>query len=85
MIAIITVILAGAVLWASYPVTMPLTLSVLLIAAIWPVKVWLDRWIGRASYVGASIVLLFLLALFLQHSISRPRKSSTHSAIAGEG
>ncbi len=64
MIAIITVILAGAVLRASYPVTMPLTLSVLLIAAIWPVKVWLDRWIGRASYVGASIVLLFLLALF---------------------
>lgn len=64
MLALISTILAVAVLRASYPVTMPLTASILLIAAIWPVKVWLDRWMGRASYVGASLVLLFVLGLF---------------------
>lgn len=64
MLALISTILTVAVLRVSYPVTMPLTVSILLIAAIWPVKVWLGRLIGRASYVGASLILLFVLGLF---------------------
>jgi hypothetical protein len=42
LLALIATILAVAALRASYPVTMPLTLTILLIAAIWPVKLWLD-------------------------------------------
>jgi predicted PurR-regulated permease PerM len=62
MLAIITTVLATAALRASYPVTMPLTASILLIAAIWPLKLWLDRLTPRASYVGTSLILLFILA-----------------------
>jgi len=64
MLAFIATILAVAALRASYPVTMPLTASVLLIAAVWPVKLWLDRLIPWASYIGASLILLFVLGLF---------------------
>jgi AI-2 transport protein TqsA len=64
LLALIATILAVAALRASYPVTMPLTVTILLIAAIWPVKLWLDRWIPKASYVGACLVLLFVLILF---------------------
>jgi AI-2 transport protein TqsA len=64
MLALISTILAAAALRASYPVTMPLTAAMLLIAAIWPVKLWLDRCIPWASYIGTSLILLFILGLF---------------------
>jgi predicted PurR-regulated permease PerM len=64
MLAVIAIILAVAALRASYPVTMPLTASILLIAAIWPLKLWLDRLGRAASYVGTSLILLLILALF---------------------
>jgi AI-2 transport protein TqsA len=64
MLAFVTTILAAAALRASYPVTMPLTVSILLIAAVWPLKLWLDRLIPKASYVGTSLILLCVLALF---------------------
>jgi AI-2 transport protein TqsA len=64
LLALITTILATAALRASYPVTMPLTVAILLIAAIWPVKLWLDRSLPWASYVGTCLVLLFVLGLF---------------------
>ena len=41
MLALISTILAAAALRASYPVTMPLAAAMLLIAAIWPVKLGL--------------------------------------------
>ncbi len=67
MLALIATVLATAALRASYPVTMPLTAAILLIAAIWPLKLWLDRLAPKAgyvSYVGTSLVLLCVLALF---------------------
>jgi AI-2 transport protein TqsA len=64
MLALTATILTVAALRASYPVTMPLTTSILLIAAIWPLKLWLDRLMPKASYVGTSLILLFILALF---------------------
>jgi hypothetical protein len=48
MLALIATVLATAALRASYPVTMPLTASILLIAAVWPLKLWLDR-LARAE------------------------------------
>ena len=64
MLALIVTILGTAALRASYPVTMPLAVAILLIAAVWPLKLWLDRLIPKASYVGTSIILLCVLALF---------------------
>lgn len=64
MLALIATVLAAAALRASYPVTMPLTVSMLLIAAIWPVKLWLDRSIPKAAYVGTSLILFLILGLF---------------------
>jgi len=64
MLAFIATILAAAALRASYPVTMPLTVSVLLIAAAWPLKLWLDRLSPKLSYIGTSLILLCVLALF---------------------
>jgi AI-2 transport protein TqsA len=64
LLALIATVLTTAALRASYPVTMPLAASVLLIAAIWPLKLQLDRLAPRASYVGTSLGLLFVLALF---------------------
>ena len=64
MLALIATILAATALRASYPVTMPVTTSILLIAAIWPVKLWFDRFLPKFSYVGASLILLCVLALF---------------------
>ena len=49
MLALVTTILTAAALRASYPVTMPLTVSILLIAAIWPLKLWLDRLIPKSQ------------------------------------
>jgi AI-2 transport protein TqsA len=64
MLALVTTILTAAALRASYPVTMPLTVSILLIAAIWPLKLWLDRLMPKASYFGTSLILLCVLGLF---------------------
>ncbi len=43
MLAVITVLLVAAGLRASYSVTMPLAAAIVLIAAAWPIKPWLDR------------------------------------------
>lgn len=64
LLSLIATILATAALRASYPVTMPVAFSALLIAAIWPVKQWLDRFIPKASYVCTSLILFLILSLF---------------------
>jgi len=43
LLAVITVLLVVAGLRASYAVTMPLAAAIVIIAAIWPIKPWLDR------------------------------------------
>jgi predicted PurR-regulated permease PerM len=66
MLAIITVLLVAAALRASYSVTMPLAVAILVIAAIWPVKPWLDRALPSAlSYFGTILVLLVILVGFV--------------------
>ena len=66
MLAVITVLFIAAALRASYPVTMPLAVSILVIAAIWPVKPWLDRRVPSGlSYTGTVLVLLFIVVSFV--------------------
>ncbi len=62
LLAIIAVLLAIAALRVSYAVIMPLAVALVVIAAIWPVKPWLDRALpSRLSYLGTVLVLLLLL------------------------
>ena len=66
MLAVIMVLLAIAGLRASYAVTMPLAASIVIIAAIWPIKPWLDRALpSKISYLGTILVLLFISVGFI--------------------
>ena len=66
MLAAIAVILAIAALKASYPVAMPLVAAVVIIAAVWPVKPWLEQVLPTSlSYVGTILVLAFVFAGFI--------------------
>lgn len=66
MLAVITTVLVAVGLRATYSVTMPLAAAVLLIAAIWPVKMVLDRVMPpRMSLLATALVLLVILAGFV--------------------
>lgn len=61
----IATLLAIFGLKASYSVTMPLAVAVVVIAAAWPVKPWLDRFLPSAlSYFGTVLVLLLVCGAF---------------------
>ncbi len=65
MLAVVTVLLVIAGLQASYTVTMPLAATIVIIAAIWPIKPWLDQALpSKISYLGAILVLIFTFAAF---------------------
>jgi predicted PurR-regulated permease PerM len=66
LLALIAVLLAIAGLRFSYPVTMPLAVAAMIVAAVWPVKPWLDRRLpSTLSYAGTIVVLLAILLVFL--------------------
>ena len=66
MLAVIMVLLTIAGLRASYAVTMPLAASIVIIAAIWPIKPWLDRALpSKVSYLGTILVLLVISVGFI--------------------
>ena len=66
MLAVVCVILVAAGLRASYSVTMPLAVSLLVIAAIWPAKPWFDRILpSRLSYIATGLLVLAVLGSFL--------------------
>ena len=66
MLAVIAVVLVIAALRASYAVTMPLAAAIVIIAAIWPIKPWLDRALpSKLSYVGTTLVLLLISVGFI--------------------
>lgn len=75
LLAVIAVLLTVAALKWSYPVTMPLAAAVLVVAAAWPIKPWLDRMVpSKLSYVGTILILFLILASFglaVYFSISR--------------
>ena len=66
MLAVLTGLFIAAALRASYPVTMPIAASILVTAAIWPVKPWLDRAVPSAlSYLGTVLLLLAIIVSFV--------------------
>jgi predicted PurR-regulated permease PerM len=65
LLTLIAVVLVTAGLRASYPVTMPVAVAAVVIAAIWPVKARLERIVGPGlAYVMAVAALALLFALF---------------------
>lgn len=65
MIAILLALALVACLKWSYPVTMPLAAAIFLMAAVWPIKPWLDRFLPRIlSYLVMTGVFFAALAAF---------------------
>jgi len=65
LLALIAFMLGVAALRASYAVTMPLLFAGVIVAALWPFKHWLDRWLPSwLSYVLTVLALLGVLAGF---------------------
>lgn len=65
LLAVIVAILSMFALRATYDVTMPLAAAAVVIAAVWPVKPWLERFLPPSvSNVGAMLVPLAILAAF---------------------
>jgi predicted PurR-regulated permease PerM len=65
LLAVIVVVLAVAGLRASYSVTMPIAVAMVIIAAAWPIKPFLDRALPSSlSYVGTLVALLLISAAF---------------------
>jgi predicted PurR-regulated permease PerM len=66
LLAVLAAVLAIAALRASYAVSMPVVFSVLVIAAVWPLKAWLDRFMPSAlSYIATIAAVLVILIGFL--------------------
>lgn len=63
MLAGVAVVLAIAALRASYAVTMPLLFAGVIVAALWPLKAWLDR--RLPSPLGYMLSVLTLVAVLL--------------------
>lgn len=65
-LAVIAVVLVAFALRETYAVTMPLAAAAVVIAAIWPVRTWLNRMLPAAlSYAGTVLALLVILSGFI--------------------
>ncbi|WP_456684592.1 AI-2E family transporter [Bradyrhizobium sp. P5_C11_2] len=66
LLAVIAAVICTEALRVSYPVTMPLAVAFIVIAAIWPIKPWLDCFLPTSlSYLGAILVLTVVCAGFI--------------------
>lgn len=66
LLAVITTVIVAGALRVSYPVTMPIAVTFVIIAAVWPVKPWLDKVLPSSlSYLGTILVLLFIVGAFI--------------------
>lgn len=65
-LALIAVPLVLAALRASYAVTMPIAVAVVVIAAVWPIEAWLRRVLpARVSTFGTVLILLAISLSFI--------------------
>jgi AI-2 transport protein TqsA len=66
LLAVIAGLLVVAGLRWSFPVTMPLAAAVFIVAAVWPIKPWLDQALPSSlSYIGTILVLFLIFAGFI--------------------
>jgi predicted PurR-regulated permease PerM len=72
LLAVIAFVIGIAALRASYPVTMPLAVALIVIAAVWPVKAWLDArlppWLSYTATVLCLVLTLLLFAAAVYYS-----------------
>jgi predicted PurR-regulated permease PerM len=66
LLIVVVVVIVAAALRAAYPVAMPLAVALVIVAAVWPIKQWLDRFVPPwLSYAGTVVALLVVSALFV--------------------
>ncbi|HEX7075000.1 MAG TPA: AI-2E family transporter [Hyphomicrobiaceae bacterium] len=66
LLMLIAVLLLVAALHWSYPVTMPLVVTIFIIAAAWPIKPWLDQMLPSSlSYACTVLALVLILTGFI--------------------
>jgi AI-2 transport protein TqsA len=66
LLAVILVVLLAAGLRATYAVSMPLAAALVIIAAVWPLKPWLDRLLpSKLSYVATILIVLIIAIVFI--------------------
>jgi predicted PurR-regulated permease PerM len=66
LLLVIAIVLVAAALRAAYPVAMPLAVAFVVVAAVWPIKLWLDRFLPSwLSYGGTIMTLLVVSAMFV--------------------
>jgi AI-2 transport protein TqsA len=84
LLAIITFLLVGFALRQTYAVTMPLAAAAVVIAAIWPVKPWLEKFFpATLSNIGTVLVLFTILAAFagaISFSVARVAQAFTDNS-----
>ena len=62
LLALIAAIIGVAALRASYPLTMPIVFAGVIVAALWPLKLWFDHWLPSwLSYLLTILVLAIVL------------------------
>lgn len=65
LLTLIAVILSVTALRESYAVTMPVLFAGVIVAALWPLKLWLDRWLPSwCSYIATLLALMAVLVGF---------------------
>lgn len=65
LLAVVTFIIVIAALRWSYEVTMPLVVTLFIVAAAWPIKPWLEKILPESlSYAGTILVLFLILVGF---------------------
>ena len=65
LLAVVAFVLVGFALRQTYAVTMPLAAAFVVIAAVWPIKPWLQRHVPETlSNIGTVLVLLAVLGAF---------------------
>jgi predicted PurR-regulated permease PerM len=66
LLTVIAILLLIGGLRAGYVVTMPVAAAAVIIAAIWPIKPWLDRALpSKLSYLGTILILLLISVGFI--------------------
>lgn len=94
---VIASILCVAALRASYAVTMPILFAGVIVAALWPLKLWLDRrlpsWLSYVLTVATLVIILTLFVAAVYLSLGQfmtvlgahwPKLMSLYDSVAGK-
>lgn len=84
LLAVIAFLIVGFALRQSYAVTMPLAAAAVVIASVWPIKPWLQRFVpATVSNVGTVLALFAVLAAFagaISFSVAQVAQAFTNNS-----